>query len=135
MKNVAICGMLEVGWDAANSSFEFLCWRQLKGAWQVEMALVPRDFLEMEEALDHFKGYHRIFLIRSPNPFAAVWLQDLKLPEGPVVYVFGRPGENLVRYVRPNEDTVASINTANTDMMAVSAAGIVLYEHRQSHNH
>lgn len=122
---ITVIGMLENGWE---SNMEHLVWRQLKGAWRFNLVLVPIDHPTLEEALAANEG-ERVFLI-PPGRTPSIDLRDYRPPEGDVVYVFGRPGENLVRYVR-DDDAVVSIATPGaTDMMAISVVGIVLNECR-----
>ena len=45
---ITICGILESGYE---STMEHLVWRQLKGAFLVDLALVGHDYKTMEEAL------------------------------------------------------------------------------------
>ena len=104
-------------------------------AWQVPIKLVPRDYPDLDAALASFRGYHRVFVI-PPGRIPSEDLADyIPLKHGRTLYVFGRPGENLVRYVRPEDDVLSIATPGPTDMMAVSAAGIILYEHRQPHHH
>lgn len=120
---ITICGILELGHD---QKFEHLCWRQLKGAWGVNLILVGHNFDTMEEALDACPG-SKVFFI-PPGRVSSIDFDDYKPPDGDVTYIFGRPGNNLVRYV--GDDIVVSIHTPGaTDMMAVSVVGIVLNVH------
>ena len=123
---ITICGILE---RHHSPKFEHLCWRQLKGAWQVNLVLVGHDCKTIEEAIAPYEG-HKVFLI-PPGRMPSIDFEDFTMPEGDVMFVFGRPGNNMVRYVEAG-DTVVSIQTPGTaDMMAVSVAGIVLNVHRQ----
>ncbi len=108
---------------------ELLVWRQLKGAWKVPLVLVPKDFPTMEEALKAHDNYKKVFFI-PPGRIDSTDFREFILPEGDVLMVFGKPGENLVRYVQEG-DRVVSIHTPETaDMMAISVVGIVLNEFR-----
>jgi hypothetical protein len=107
--------------------FEHTCWKQLMGAWQVRLKLVGHHYKTMEEALDSYTGPRAFFI--PPGRTKSMTLADY-IPPTEVAFIFGCPGDNLVKYVQEN-DTVVSITTPGTsDMMAVSAAGIVLYEYR-----
>ncbi len=109
---------------------EHLVWRQLKGAWNVPLVLIPIDFATMTEALDAYNDHSKVFFI-PPGRTDSSDFRDFVLPEGDVIIVFGRPEENLVRYVQEG-DRVVSIHTPGTaDMMAISVVGIVLNEFRQ----
>lgn len=121
---ITVIGMLENGWE---TNMEHLVWRQLRGAWGFKLVLVPVDHATMEEALAACSG-DRVFFI-PPGRVMSTDFKDFTPPRGDVVYVFGRPGDNLVRYLEP-ADTVVSIHTpGEADMMAISVVGIVLYEH------
>ncbi len=122
---ITLIGMLEIGWE---ENFEHLVWRQLKGAWQVELKLVGHHYETMEQALDSHTG-HKIFFI-PPGRIESIDFNDFQPPEGDIAYIFGRPGDNLVKYIREN-DMVVSIHTpGQTDMMAISVVGIILNECR-----
>lgn len=109
---------------------ELLVWRQLKGAWKVPLVLVPKDFSTMEEALDAHKEYKKVFFI-PPGRIESTDFRDFTLPEGDVIFVFGKPGENLVRFVHDDDSVVSIYTPGNTDMMAISVVGIALNEFRQ----
>ncbi len=109
---------------------ELLVWRQLKGAWDVPLVLIPKDFATMQEALEAYNDHNKVFFI-PPGRIGSTDLRDFTLPEGDVLLVFGRPQENLVRYVKEG-DRVVSIHTPGTaDKMAISVVGIALNEFRQ----
>ena len=109
---------------------ELLVWRQLKGAWQVPLVLIPKDFATLQEALEAYDDHKKVFFI-PPGRTDSSDFRDFVLPEGDVLLVFGRPQENLVRYIKEG-DRVVSIHTPGTaDMMAISVVGIVLNEYRQ----
>ena len=123
---VSICGCLENGYD---KTLERLAWRQLKGAYNVHLILAPKDFPTLEEAIDSLEG-QKVFLI-PPDRIESVDLRDFQIPEGTVNYIFGRAGDNMVRYVQEG-DMVVSIHTPhNADMMSVAAASIVLNKHHE----
>jgi hypothetical protein len=117
--------MLEVGYDG--STMEHLIWRQLKGAWQVGLALVGHDYETMPELLAAYPGIPRVFFIPNGRVPSLDFDTEFTRPEGDVLYVFGRPLDNLVSYLSSG-DTVVSIKTpGDTDMMAVSVVGIVMH--------
>ena len=119
---ITICGSLEEGYE---SSMEHLIWRQLKGAFGVKLVLAPKDFPTLEEAIKSLKG-KKVFLI-PPGRMKSINFQDFQVPEGDVNYIFGKPGDNLVRDVT-DKDIVISLHTPNnTDLMAISMVGIVLH--------
>lgn len=122
---ITLCGILEAGYE---DGIEHRIWRQLRGAYKVNLALVPHDYESMEAALRTVRG-HRVFLI-PPGRVQSVELKAFRPPEH-VVYVFGRPGENLVRYIRDGDSVISIETPGNSDMMAVTVAGIVLNECRQ----
>ena len=123
--------MLETGYE---STMELLVWRQLKGAWQVPLVLVPRDFPTMEDALEAHNDYKKVFFI-PPGRIESTDFRDFTLPEGDVLFIFGRPQENLVRFVQESDDVVSIHTPGKTDMMAISVVGIALNEFRQQNNH
>ncbi len=93
------------------------------------MVLVPKDYDTMEQALEAYSDHKKVFLI-PPGRIESIDLKDFTLPEGNVLFIFGSPQENLVRYVT-DQDTVVSIHTpGKADMMAISVVGIVLNEFR-----
>jgi hypothetical protein len=109
---VTVVGMLE---REHPQKFEHLCWKQIRGAFQVKVILVGFDYETMQEALQHTVG-HRVFFI-PPNRTTSIDFKDFTPHEGDSVYVFGRPGDNLVKYINP-EDTVVSIHTpGSNDLM------------------
>ncbi len=109
---------------------ELLVWRQLKGAWKVPLVLIPKDFTTMEEALETHRTHKKVFFI-PPGRIKSTDFRDFTLPEGDVLFVFGRPQENLVRFVQDGDDVVSIHTPGNTDMMAISVVGIALNEFRQ----
>jgi len=126
MSRITICGVLEDGYE---STMEHLVWRQLKGAFGVKLLLAPKDFPTMQDLVDSLEG-KRVFFI-PPGRMESLDFYDYKLPEGEVNLIFGKPGDNLVKYVR-EEDDVVSIHTPNsTDMMAVSTVGIALNRYNE----
>ncbi len=123
---ITICGILETGWDL---ELEHLAWRQLKGAWLVNLVLVPRDFQTLEEVLDAYEDHKKVFLI-PPGRMKSINFKDYIPPEGDIMYIFGKAQENLVRFVKDG-DMVVSIHTPGTsDLFSISVVGIVLNECR-----
>ncbi len=108
---------------------ELLVWRQLKGAWKVPLVLIPKDFATMEEALEAYNDHAKVFFI-PPGRTDSSDLRDFVLPEGDVLFVFGRPEENLVRFISPGDRVVSIFTPGTADMMAISVVGIVLNEFR-----
>jgi len=128
MAKITICGHLEDGYE---SSMEHLVWRQLKGAFGVKLLLAPKDYPTLEELIDSLKD-KKVFLI-PPGRVESQDFKDYKFPEGDINFIFGKPGDNLVRYVKEGDDVVSIYTPNNVDMMAVSAVGIILnkyYEYR-----
>lgn len=130
---ITLVGMIETDWDITwqfgiKSSPEFLGWRQLAGAYNVQLNLVGHKFDTLEEALVASVG-HRIFFI-PPGRTESIDFKDFTPPEGDIVYVFGNTAEDLVSYIQEG-DTVVSIHTPHqSDLMAISVVGIVLNEYR-----
>ena len=122
---ITLIGMLEVGWE---EDFEHLVWRQLKGAWKVNLKLIGHHYETMEEALESHDG-PKVFLI-PPGRTESIDFKDYIPPNGDIAYIFGRPGDTLVKYIQ-EDDVVISIHTpGKTDMMAISVVGIILNECR-----
>ena len=120
---VTICGILEDGYE---STMEHLMWRQLKGAYGVNLVLVPFHYPTMEEALDSLKG-DKVFLI-PPERVESQNFKDYNFPKEDVNYIFGKPGNNLVKYLKEEDDVVSLHTPNNVDLMAVCMVGIVLNE-------
>lgn len=103
---------------------EHLTWKQIEGAFGVELLLAPIDFPTMKELIDSLEG-KKVFLI-PPGRIESHDFAEYKFPKGDINFIFGRPGNNLVRHVT-KEDDVVSVHTPNAvDMMAISTVGIVL---------
>ncbi len=124
---ITICGILEDGYEP---TMEHLIWRQLKGAYDVKLVLVPLSFSTMREAIESLEGKN-VFLIPPNRVAVSIDFNDYKLPKGDVNFIFGKPGDNLVKYVTEYDDVVSIHTPNNVDMMAVSVVGIVLNEYRQ----
>ena len=122
---LTLCGMLEAGYDI---TLEHLIWRQMKGAFGVNLILARHDFPTIDDAIASLPPDPRVLLI-PPGSLGELEAVELSayVPLGEdTVYCFGAPGENLVRFVRP-EDTVVTLTTPTpTDLMAVTMAGILL---------
>jgi hypothetical protein len=104
---------------------EQLAWRQIRAAYGVRMKLVPLDFPTMEEALDSVAG-KKVFMIPEGRT-DTIDFDRYKIPKDQdVVFVFGKPGDNLVRYITDDDDAVSIHTPNNVDMMAISVAGTVL---------
>lgn len=117
--------MLEKGYE---STFEHLQWRQIKNAFDVNLVLVPHHYETMEEALASLNGKN-IFLI-PPGRIESIDMKDYELPKGDVNFIFGRPTDNLTKYVTSDDDVISFYTPKETDLMATTMAGIVLYEYR-----
>lgn len=120
---ITILTMLEKGYE---SSFEHLAFRQLKGAYGCKLACVPHDYPTLQEALDNVPG-KKVFLL-PPGRINSVEFADWPLPDEDVVFVFGSPQEDLVKYV--GDSSALHITTKSPSvMMAVCVAAQVLYVH------
>jgi hypothetical protein len=121
---ITILSMLEKGYE---SSFEHLAFRQLKGAYGCKLACVPHDYPTIGEAISAQTGT-LIFMVPPGRVATSTEFSDLILPEGDVVFCFGSPQEDMVRYVSDN--TALHITTKGpADMMAVCVAAMVLHDH------
>jgi hypothetical protein len=118
--------MLEKGYE---SSFEHLTFRQLKSAYQVNLITVPHDFATLQEGLDAAVGT-KVFMVPPGRVDHSTEFKNWVPPEGDLVFCFGSPQENLVKYV--GDDIALHITTPKpADMMSVCVAAMVLYVHRQ----
>lgn len=123
---ITILSMLEKGYE---SSFEHLTFRQLQGAYRANLICVPHDHLTMEFALEKAKGT-KVFMVPPGRTPHSTEFKEWTPPEGDVVFVFGSPQENLVRYI--GDDIALHITTkGSSDMMSVCVAAMVLYVHGQ----
>ena len=121
---ITILSMLEKGYE---SSFEHLSFRQLKGAYRCKLICIPHDYATLQEGLDAAIG-KKFFMVPPGRVDRSVEFEDAWIPNEDVVFVFGSPQENLVRYV--GDDDVLHITTeGSSDMMAVCVAAQVLYVH------
>jgi len=120
---ITILSMLEEGYE---SSFEFLAFRQLKGAFYCDLICVPETYPTLQDALDSVSGT-KIFMV-VPGRADSTEYADFAFPEGDLVFVLGSPQENLVNYI--GDDIALHITTpGSSDMMAVCVAAIVLRDH------
>ena len=123
---ITILSMLEKGYE---SSFEHLTFRQLQGAYRVNLVCVPHHFATMEAALAKVKGT-KIFMVPPDRFLHSTEFSDWTPPKGDLVFVFGSPQEDLVSYI--GGDIALHITTkGNSDMMSVCVAAMVLYVHGQ----
>ena len=122
---ITLLSMLEEGYL---SSFEHLAFRQLKGAYGCNLISIPHDYPTLQDGLDAAIGT-KVFLCPPGRVVHSVEMKDATLPSGDVVFVFGSPQEDLTSFITET-DIVYHITTPNpVDIMAVSAAGIVLNEY------
>jgi hypothetical protein len=123
---ITILSMLEKGYE---SSFEHLTFRQLQGAYRIKLICVPHNFVTMEDALLEAEGT-KIFMVPRGRWPHSTEFKEWTPPAGDLVFVFGSPQENLVKYI--NDDFALHITTKGySDMMSVCVAAMVLYVHGQ----
>lgn len=122
---ITLLAYLEEGYE---SSFEHLAFRQLKGAYRCGLVCIGHDYTSPEEALESVKGT-KIFMLPPGRLARSVEFPEFELPPDPV-FIFGRPGETMVRFIGPEDLAVHITTPGKADMMAVTVAGIVLNEYR-----
>lgn len=115
--------------DGYELTYEHLAFRQLKGAYQCELVCIGHDYDTPEEALASVTGT-KVFLLPPGRSELSVEMSSFTPPAGDVVYIFGRPGENMVSFIEEGDLAVHITTPGQTDMMAISVAGIVLNEYR-----
>lgn len=122
---ITILTMLEGGYE---TTYEHLAFRQLKNAYEVNLISIPHDYPTFQEGLDVAVGT-KIFLIVPGRIESSTEFDDFVLPDGDIVFCFGSPQDNLVKYV--GDDIALHITTPDpaVDMMAVCVAGIVMHVH------
>jgi len=133
---ITVIGMWEPGYSAEQTFFEDTVWKQVINAYNVDRFVmvaeqdtrianlsVPEQFNTMEEALASSTG-NRVFLTFSE--IGATSLRDFIHPEN-AIYIFGRPGDNLQRYITDNDYRVHIVTPSNIDMLACSCISAVLY--------
>ena len=124
---LAVIAMLERGYE---QTFEHLCWRQIKAAFQVDQLIcVGHDCSDMSGAFELLEeGYQRVFVVPPGRTNKSVEFGPFVIPtwRSGTAYIFGRPGDNLVRYIADADLAVHITTLGIVDMMAVTVAGIVL---------
>jgi hypothetical protein len=121
---ITILSMLEKGYE---SSFEHLTFRQLRGAYKCKLICIPHDFATLQEGLDAAVGV-KIFMVPPGRVDHSTEFSEFILPYENVVFVFGSPQENLVKYIGDNK-AIHITTKGSSDMMAVCVAAMVLYVH------
>jgi tRNA(Leu) C34 or U34 (ribose-2'-O)-methylase TrmL len=133
---VTVIGMWEPGYSIEQTFFEDTVWKQTLSAFNVNRFIMityneayienttnPEQYSNMEDALISTEG-ERVFLTFSSEN--ALSLENFSHPED-AVYIFGRPGDNLLQYIRPQDKQVHIDTPNNIDMLACSCVAAVLY--------
>lgn len=121
---ITILTMLETGYE---STYEHLAFRQLKGAFKVNLISVPHDYTTFQDALDSAIGT-KIFMVPPGVVKTSVEFSGYALPPGDIIFCFGSPQETMASYIK--DHIALHITTpAPVDMMAVCVAGMVLNVH------
>ena len=134
---ISVIGMWEQGYTLEQTFIEDTVWKQTLNAFAVDNFCMvtypeveipnisnPMQCGSLQDALDNSIG-ERVFLTYPAE--GATLLNEFVHPEN-AVYIFGRPAENLLDYIRP-EDHQVHINTPNdVDMLACSCVAAVLYD-------
>ena len=133
---ITVIGMWEQGYSQEQMFLEDTIWKQTLSAFAVDRFImvrypgvsltgvsIPEQYDTMEEALASSIG-ERVFLT-----FPAASATDLSAFVHPTeaVYIFGRPADNLLQYIRPQDHRVHIFTPANVDMLACSCVSAVLY--------
>jgi hypothetical protein len=133
---VTVIGMWEPGYTLEQTFIEDTVWKQTLSAYAVDRFIMvtypdvridtvssPEQYDTMEDALNSTTG-ERVFL--SYPVEWSVLLRDFTHPPD-AVYVFGRPGDDLSQYIRPEDHKIHIQTTNNVDMLGCSCVAAVLY--------
>lgn len=137
---VTVIGLWEDVWLDTERS-ERRLWKQTIQAFKVDRWVMvpsngkeftsPTQYDTMQEALDAVEG-KKIFLIPPERVGNSLDLVKYEHPED-ATYVFGNVPENLVSYIRPEDDVVSIYTPAQTDMFGGVALAAVLYDRHFKH--
>lgn len=134
---ITVIGMWEPGYTDEQSYFENTVWNQTISCFAVDRYIMvcgeetglkavskPEQYDTMDEALSTTKG-KRIFLT-----FPIKGAKDMKTFKHPknAVYIFGKPSDNLLKYVRKQDIKLHIFTPNNVDMLACSCVAAVLYD-------
>ncbi len=122
---ITLLTMLE---DGYSSSFEHLAFRQLKGAYGINLISIPHDYATMQEGLDVAIGT-KVFMCPPGRVGHSTEMKDSTLPTGDVVFILGSPQNDLHSYITESEIVYHITTPQPVDIMAISVAGIVLNEY------
>lgn len=134
---ITVIGMWEQGYSLEQTFIEDSIWKQTLNAFAVDRFVMvtypeiyidkvtsPEQYNTMEEALASSKG-ERVFLSYQIVE-GVVDMKDFVHPTD-AIYIFGRPGDNLIRYMQPKDHKVHITTLNNTDMLGCSCVAAVLY--------
>lgn len=134
---ITVIGMWEQGYTLEQTFIEDTVWKQTLCAFAVDRFVMvdypevhidnvtsPEQFPTMEDALASSEG-ERVFLSYQ----TVEGILDMKNFVHPIdaIYIFGRPGDNLTRYMREKDHKVHIATPNNTDMLGCSCVAAVLY--------
>jgi hypothetical protein len=134
---ITVVGMWEPGYTLEQTYIEDTIWKQTLSAFgvdrfcmvtypEVELPNVshPEQFSSIEETLASTEG-ERVFLTFPAE--GAVSMRDFNHPAD-AVYIFGRPGDDLLSYIQPGDHQVHIDTPNNVDMLGCSCVAAVLYD-------
>lgn len=121
---ITVVAMLEDGYE---STMEHLCWRQIRAAFKVNRLIcIGHDCQTMTQALCRVSPEdRRVFVVPPGRTPKSVEFDDYSVPES-VVFIFGKPGNNLVKYIAERDDAVHITTPGPADLMAITVAGMIL---------
>lgn len=131
----------ESGWLEAK--VEAFMWKQLLSAYNFDhLYAAPKklqgdraklnQYDSFESALQNIEG-KRVFVCPPGRHEREQDIENYMFPKS-ACYVFGNAVDNCVRFIKEDDDVVTIRTVCNTDMFAISAAAIILDEHRQQNN-
>ena len=123
---ITVVGMWERGYSEEQMFIEDTVWRQTVSAFAVDrFIMIPcPEYDTMQDALASTTG-DRVFMCYDSEGAEPLW--SFIHPED-AVYIFGRPGDNLVQYMNKGNYKV-HIDTPNkVDMLGCSCVAAVLYD-------
>jgi tRNA(Leu) C34 or U34 (ribose-2'-O)-methylase TrmL len=133
---ITVVGMWEPGYSLEQTFLEDTVWKQTLNAFSVDRFCMvkypgvtageissPEEYDTMEEALASTNG-ERIFMCFAQT---GTNLKDFVHPAD-AVYIFGRPGDDMVQYMNPEDHKIHIQTPNNVDMLACSCVAAVLYD-------
>ena len=117
MSKVRVIAALEPGFDESQTFIERRIWRQLKGAYNLDLVMVePAERVERDMIVGH-----AVFM----NPWKGETLSTYAHP-AEATYLFGNAVTDLLHLMGAGDDCVRIVTPKPCDMFGCSAAAIVL---------